>query len=122
LLILMLSAQLFGCFRGRWLPVTVLGVDKRANRRTGRAAMPSTLSVKEVAERYAVSEHTVLGWIKNCELRAINVGRRLGAGKPRWRVTQEALEKWELLRTPTPPMPQIRRRKRADDGVIEFYK
>jgi excisionase family DNA binding protein len=83
--------------------------------------MSSTLSVRDLTERYGVSEHTVLGWIASGELRAINVGRRLATKKPRWRITQEALEAFEALRTPTPPPPRTRRRKRPAD-VIEFYK
>jgi excisionase family DNA binding protein len=82
--------------------------------------MSSTLSVRDVCERYGVGEHTVLGWIASGELRAINVGRRSGAKKPRWRITQEALEAFEAQRTPTPPAPRTRRRKRPP-GVIEFY-
>jgi excisionase family DNA binding protein len=82
--------------------------------------MSSTLSVRDVCERYSVSEHTVLGWIRAGELRAVNVGRRPGAKKPRWRVTQSALEAFEQLRTPTPPPSRKRRQRLAD--VIEFYK
>jgi len=80
-----------------------------------------TLSVKDLCEHYGVGEHTVLGWINRGELRAINVGRRMDAKKPRWRVTQEALAAFEQLRTPTPPPPGAQRRKRPE-GVIEFYK
>lgn len=83
--------------------------------------MSSTLSVHDLTERYGVGEHTVLGWIASGELKAVNVGRRLGAKKPRWRITQEALEAFEALRTPGPPAPQMKRRKRPTD-VIEFYK
>lgn len=79
-----------------------------------------TLSVKELCERYGVNEHTVLGWIRSGELKAINVGRRQGAKKPRWRITPEALVAFELLRTPAPPMPRTRRRKQAGE-VINFY-
>ena len=87
----------------------------------GAAEMSNTLSVRDLCERYAVTEHTVLGWIRTGELRAINVGRRLGAKKPRWRVTEEALTAWEQRRTPTPPLPRAKRRKRPAE-VIEFYK
>lgn len=83
--------------------------------------MSSTLSVRDLVARYGVSEHTVLSWISSGELRAFSVGRKLGAKKPRWRVTQEALEAFEALRTPTPPAPRTRRKKRPAD-VIEFYK
>ncbi len=81
-----------------------------------------TLTVKDLRERYGVSEHTILGWIHSGDLRAVNVGRRLGAGKPRWRITQEALEAFEQLRTPTPTPQQTRRRKMRPSDVIEFYK
>jgi excisionase family DNA binding protein len=83
--------------------------------------MSSTLSVRDLCERYGVTEHTVLGWIRSGELRALNVGRKAGARKPRWRITQSALEEFEQRRTPTPLPPRARRRKRQAD-VIEFYK
>jgi len=79
----------------------------------------STLTVAEVAERYQVAPHTVAGWIKRGELRAVCVNRQLGSRKPRFRITQEALASFELLRTPNPPPPRVRRRKQAD--VVEFY-
>lgn len=84
--------------------------------------MPSTLSVKDVCERYGVSEHTVLGWIARGELRALNVGRQLGAKKPRWRITQAALELFEQLRTAAPAVPARGKRKRGQPEIIEFYK
>jgi excisionase family DNA binding protein len=83
--------------------------------------MSRTYSVRDLCERYAVSEHTVLTWINRGELRAVNVGRRPGAKKPRWRITQEALAAFEALRTPTPLRPRVRRKKRPAD-VVEFYK
>ena len=83
--------------------------------------MSSTLSVRDVCERLGVNEHTVLGWIRSGELRAVNVGRRPGGKKPRWRITQEALEAFEQLRRPTPSVPRARRRRRPAE-VIEFYR
>jgi excisionase family DNA binding protein len=83
--------------------------------------MSSTLSVRDLCDRYGVGEHTVLAWIHSGQLRAVNVGRRPGAKKPRWRITQEALEAFELARTSTPPPPRTRRRNRPTD-VVEFYK
>ena len=79
-------------------------------------------TVQDLQRRYSVTAHTVLGWIRSGELRAVNVGRRPGAKKPRWRITQGALEAFELARTPTQPPPRAQRRKRTDTGVIEFYK
>jgi transposase len=82
--------------------------------------MGSTLSVRDVSERYSVGEHTVLNWIASGELRALNVARHPNGGKPRWRVTAEALEAFEVARTSTPATPRARRRNRQPD-VIQFY-
>jgi excisionase family DNA binding protein len=57
-----------------------------------------TFSVRQVAERFHIGEHTVLAWIRSGELPAVNVGRSPG-GKPHWRITSEALQAFELLRT-----------------------
>jgi transposase len=82
--------------------------------------MPSTFSVRQVAERYAVSEHVVLAWLKSGQLRGINVARQAGAKRPTWRIRETDLEAFEALRTPTPPSPRARRRKRPAD-VVKFY-
>jgi hypothetical protein len=78
-------------------------------------------TVQDLQRRYGVTVHTVLGWIRSGELRAVNVGRRPGAKKPRWRVTEEALVAFEQLRTPAPSVSRARRRNRPAN-VIEFYK
>ena len=77
-------------------------------------------TVQDIQNRYGVTVHTVLGWINQGELAPVNVGRKQGAKKPRWRITQAALEAFEQLRTPTPPPPRAKRRKRPND-VILFY-
>jgi len=79
-----------------------------------------TYGIREIRERYGVGEHTVLGWIRRGELRAIDVSRNQ-SGRPKWRITQEALDAFELARTPTPPVPRARRRKHPAE-VIEYYK
>jgi excisionase family DNA binding protein len=83
--------------------------------------MPSTYSVRETSERYGVTAHTVLVWIRSGELKALNVGRRADAKKPRWRITEQALAEFESKRSPAPPVRRAKRRKRPA-GVIEFYK
>ncbi len=84
------------------------------------SATGRTFTVADLTERYGVSEHTVLGWIRSGELKAFSVGRSPGAKKPRWRVSAEAVESFELRRTPTPPKARARRRRR-DVSVIEFF-
>ena len=80
-----------------------------------------TYTVKQVCEHFGVGENTVLGWIRDGELRAINVGRSPNGKKPRHRVTQQALEAFELCRTTSPPPTQTRRRRKPAN-VIEYYK
>lgn len=80
-----------------------------------------TFTVADVCRRYGVGEHTVLGWIGRGELKAVNVARKPGAKRPRWRITSAAIEEFERLRTPVPTTPRARRRKTAG-GVIEFYR
>jgi excisionase family DNA binding protein len=81
-----------------------------------------SFSVRQVAERYGVSVHTVLAWItKTGELRAVNVGRSPAGKKPRWRVTEQALAAFEARRTPTPTAPRARRQRRATRDIVAFY-
>lgn len=79
-----------------------------------------TYSVKQVAQRYHVGEHTVLGWIEAEELAAVNVARSR-ATRPRWRITAEALQAFELLRSATPKAPTSAKRRKRTEGVIQFY-
>jgi len=81
-----------------------------------------TYSVKDIQARYVVSQHTVLHWLTTGQMKGINVGRDPGKKKPRWRITQEALDAFEALRTPTPSAPRTRRRNKQASDVVEFYK
>jgi len=78
-------------------------------------------TVKDLCARYGVAAHTVLNWIASGELRAINIGRKLSAKKPRWRITKESLERFETTRATAPPPTPARSRKRSS-RVIEFYR
>ncbi len=80
-----------------------------------------TFTVKALCERYSVTEGTVLTWIRSGELKAINVGKRFGAKKPRWRVTQEAISAFELRRATSPPVPRAPRRKRSQE-IMDYIK
>ena len=71
-----------------------------------------TYTVRDLTNRFGVHEATVLGWIHNGELKAMNVGRTPGRKKPRWRISEAALAAFEALRTPTQPAPRSRRRRK----------
>lgn len=80
-----------------------------------------TLSVKQLQKKYGVGEHTVLGWIRTGELRAINVSRS-GSSRPKWRISEEALKAFEEHRSAVKqPQPHVHR-KRSTDDVTEFIK
>jgi hypothetical protein len=78
------------------------------------------LTPPQLAERYGVDPNKVLGWIRRGELAAVNVATTTG-GRPRWRVSPEALAAFEAARAagPAPHITRIRRRK--DPNVIEYF-
>ena len=79
-----------------------------------------TYTIKDICDHFGVNEHTCLAWIHSGELKAVNVGVAPGKKKPRWRITQEALDAFEALRAASPPAPATRRqRKRSDE--VRFY-
>jgi excisionase family DNA binding protein len=84
--------------------------------------MTCLFSVQDLCDRCTVSQQTVLGWINSGELAAVNVGRKPGGKKPRWRITQAALDAFEAARASCPPPPRPAQRRRSRDDVIEFYK
>lgn len=79
------------------------------------------MTVRDVAELYEVSENTVLTWLHNGSLRGVNVAPDIRSKKPKWRISQAAIDAFEELRTPSPPLPRAPRRKRHGE-VIEFYR
>jgi transposase len=81
--------------------------------------MDSTYTVRDLVERYGVGDHTVLGWIRRGELKAIDVSRSR-SGRPTWRITPEAITEFEAARTASPPKPRTRCRKKAIE-VTPYY-
>jgi hypothetical protein len=71
----------------------------------------------EIAKLYGVSVQKILAWIRNQELRAVDISQRRGA-KPRWVVYAEDLAEFERRRSSTPnvatPAPSRSRTRRHD--------
>jgi hypothetical protein len=76
-----------------------------------------SLTVNEVAARYAVSRPVVLGWIRAGDLHAVNAARSTKPGaRQRWRITLADLAAFEAARqngqqidvTPAAPVRQSR--------------
>jgi excisionase family DNA binding protein len=80
----------------------------------------SNFTIREIAERCGVSVRTVRAWIRAGELKAVNMSRTPGSRKPRWRISQAALDAFEALRTPSAPAPRTKRTKQ-NNGIVSFY-
>jgi excisionase family DNA binding protein len=79
------------------------------------------LSPVAVARQLGVRDAKVVGWIKRGELRAANLASVTG-GKPRYRISPEALREFLAGREVVPGgRPAVRRRRRKDESVIEFF-
>jgi transposase len=78
-----------------------------------------TYSVRDIQERYGVSQSTVLHWLRTQQLKYLNVGRDSGKRRARYRITEAQLMEFELSRTTTLPIPRTHRRKKQKQDDIE---
>ncbi len=77
-----------------------------------RISTPDTLTPPQVAKRYGVSADTVRTWIQSGQLKATNLSK---AGRPRYKVTSQALDEFNKVRA-VQECPKVeRRRKPAKD-------
>jgi excisionase family DNA binding protein len=61
--------------------------------------MSVTYSTAELAERWGVNISKIGEWIRNGELRALNVAQTVKGHRPRYRITEEAVAAFEQART-----------------------
>lgn len=88
--------------------------------REKRPRKSTALTPNQLAARYGVGVHKVLGWIRRGELRALNVASELSK-RPQWRISADALAEFENRRA-SQATPRAKRRSKPDDTkVIEFY-
>lgn len=80
-----------------------------------------SLSPAAFGRRYGINASKVGQLIKAGELKAVNVALKR-SGRPRWRITPEALADFERSRSAVPaaPAPRPTRRRKAA-AVIEFF-
>lgn len=83
--------------------------------------MREYFTVKEVAEQYGLKIHVVLGWIKNGELAAINVGHSYKCKKPRYRIKASALQEFEHLRSTLPERRQVTTRRQIPKATKNYF-
>jgi len=87
----------------------------------GGGGQATKLSPPQIARMWGVSHEVVLNWIRSGQLKAINVASVMN-GRPKFRVDVSELAAFEARRA-TQPAPKIssRRRKRYDEGAIQFF-
>ena len=83
--------------------------------------MTAYLPISAVAEALSVDERRVRQWIKSGELPACNCGSTGSGKKPRWRISQNDLDAFLQRRSATPAVKAVRRRRRVDASIIEFF-
>lgn len=81
--------------------------------------MRNSLTPNDLARRYGIGIHKVLGWIGRGELRAINVASD-PRGRPQWSILPEDLAAFENRRLAT-PAPKLAPRRKKQTNVIEFF-
>jgi predicted site-specific integrase-resolvase len=76
----------------------------------------------EYAEKLGTSVNTVLAWIKSGELKALNLASRTSR-RPRYRISPEAAEQFELSRSVVPATAQsaTARLRRQSLGAAKDY-
>jgi hypothetical protein len=75
-----------------------------------------------LAKLWQCKPSKIITWIRNGELEAINMARDPG-GRPRYRITPEAIKKFEQRRTAQPAPKQPRRyRKPKSTDFIEYIQ
>jgi hypothetical protein len=74
----------------------------------------------ELAKELRVDAHFVLDRIRDGELAAVNVASDPHGRRPRWRISDEALQVFLARRAATPPTIPARRRRQPDE-IIQFF-
>jgi Helix-turn-helix domain len=78
------------------------------------------LSPPQLAELLAVDCKKILAFIATGELVAVNLAQRSN-GRPRWRISPEALEQFLARRQSRTPSPRAARSRKKAANVVEFY-
>ncbi len=90
-------------------------------RKAAEDKTPTMLSPPMLAKRLGVSSDKVRDWIRSGQLAATDVSQKPG-GRPRFKISEEAIREFEKKRQPEKPLPAPRRRRKKDPGVTEYFK
>jgi hypothetical protein len=84
-------------------------------------AMSETLTPPQLARRWSVDPEKILRLIRTGQLEAVNLATD-PKGRPRYRISPEAIERFVASRTTKPPAPRQRRRRRRElAGASKSY-
>lgn len=87
------------------------------------------LTPNEVADKYRISWETVISWINTGKLRAEDVSpepdpkkpAKAGSRRPRYRITEEALQEFFAARNPHYEPKKIRRSRRRENSDFQVF-
>ena len=94
-----------------------------AERKEVTSPIPSTktsFTPPELAELWGVSPDKVRAWIHSGELQAVNQAAKQG-GRPRYRISRKAIEKFEARRSVQQEVARPRKRRKPADDVTEYF-
>lgn len=77
-------------------------------------------TVKDVMQKYGVSQASVLHWLASGQLKFISVSRDPGKKRQRYRILDSHIAEFEAARTGTPPQPRKRRRKFQEPEIKDY--
>jgi hypothetical protein len=82
--------------------------------------MTSWFTPPQIARTRRIRVGKVLDWIRRGELVAVNLAEKRG-GRPRWRISPEALERFDQTRSSRRPVLTRKPRLPRSDMVTEFF-
>jgi excisionase family DNA binding protein len=113
--------DLVGLLRGLVERLAARCTTRAARRKRPKVAPSGMLTPPQVARQLGVSPDKIHAWIRKGELHATNVAAARG-GRPRYRISENDLANFQKTRQNVKPTPKPPRRRKKDDGVIEFFK
>lgn len=81
-----------------------------------------TISPSELAKRWKIKNTKVLAWIRSGELAAFDVSNAPGIGRPRFRITADAISDFQRKRSGAIVKPVRRtRRPKTTEKIIQYF-
>lgn len=85
------------------------------------AEQAATTTPPKLAQRWGVKPETILRFIRTGELRAFDVSRNPGVGRPRYRIPLDAIVEFENRRAAKPPTVVRRSTRKQSPNIIQFF-